>query len=253
LLIICSGLGIGTAPKALIDHGINTTIVEIDPLVHQYATEYFSLPTTHTAILSDAVSWIKPEAVVNKDPSQTYDYIIHDVFTGGASPLALFETHFIVRIRLLLSQQGVIAINYAGDMSLAPTKNVLKTINLVFEGRCRAFRDMPAPIQEQDNSKHSEDPLNLVIFCVNSAEMWPLTFRKPVEADYLGSRSRRQFLLPKKELEIALTDVDEAMPILLEEHAISKTPLWPKEQLEAAKRHWRLMRVLVPDVVWLNW
>jgi len=35
-----SGLGIGTTPSALMSHGIETTIVEIDPVVHEFATKY---------------------------------------------------------------------------------------------------------------------------------------------------------------------------------------------------------------------
>lgn len=73
------GLGIGTAPKALIAHGINTTIVELDPVVHSFATQYFSLPTNHTAVLQDAVSWVADAASTTP---RRYDYIVHDVFTG---------------------------------------------------------------------------------------------------------------------------------------------------------------------------
>jgi hypothetical protein len=52
------GLGIGTAPNALIKHGLNTTIVELDPVVHKYATQYFGLLPNHTAVISDAVRYV---------------------------------------------------------------------------------------------------------------------------------------------------------------------------------------------------
>lgn len=101
-----SGLGIGTTPAALIEHGIDTTIVEIDPVVYDFAQKYFSLPKNHVAVIADAVSYTA-ELV---QTSQKYDYIIHDVFTGGAEPLELFTVEFIQDLSAILKPGGVIAI-----------------------------------------------------------------------------------------------------------------------------------------------
>ena len=103
------GLGIGTTPAALIAHGINTTILEIDPVVHDFAVRYFDLPSNHTSVIKDAVRCIE-EA---REPSQLqekYDYIVHDVFTGGAEPIALFTQEFLTSLKDLLKDDGVIAI-----------------------------------------------------------------------------------------------------------------------------------------------
>lgn len=102
-----SGLGIGTTPSALMAHGINTTIVEIDPVVFDYAIEYFGLPAGHTPIVEDAVSYTQYLA---RNTSQTYDYIVHDVFTGGAEPVELFTAEFITDLHTILNPGGVIAI-----------------------------------------------------------------------------------------------------------------------------------------------
>lgn len=103
-----SGLGIGTTPAALIKHGIDTTIVEIDPVVHKLATQYFNLPSNHVAAIEDATKFVKH---AQKSPSShQYDYIIHDVFTGGAEPAELFTIEFLKDLSSLLKDDGVIAI-----------------------------------------------------------------------------------------------------------------------------------------------
>ena len=102
-----SGLGIGTAPNALIAHGINTTIVELDPVVHYFATKYFNLSSDHIAAIDDAVFYVDEKA---RSHPGSYDYIIHDVFTGGAEPVMLFTLEFLEGLKSLLTDNGVVAI-----------------------------------------------------------------------------------------------------------------------------------------------
>jgi hypothetical protein len=93
-------------------HGIETTIVEIDPVVHEYATKYFGLPTNHKAVIEDAVSYAAELA----QTEEKYDYIVNDVFTGGAEPVDLFTLEFLSDLNTILKPGGVIAI-----VSLPPT------------------------------------------------------------------------------------------------------------------------------------
>ena len=77
--------------------------------MHDFATRYFDLPQNHTSIIGDAVE------IVNDMQSQVgndnlYDYILHDVFTGGAEPIALFTHEFLKGLSNLLKTDGVIAI-----------------------------------------------------------------------------------------------------------------------------------------------
>lgn len=103
----CSGLGVGTTPGALVAHGIDTTVVEIDPVVREFASKYFQLPNNYTAVIEDAVGYTARFA---KQTPGSYDYIIHDVFTGGAEPVALFTLEFFENLNALLKTEGVIAI-----------------------------------------------------------------------------------------------------------------------------------------------
>ncbi|OAL43712.1 hypothetical protein IQ07DRAFT_551744 [Pyrenochaeta sp. DS3sAY3a] len=241
------GLGIGTAPNAMIAHGINTTIVELDPVVHHYATKYFGLSPNHTAVIDDAVSYVAAKSVSNP---ASFDYIIHDVFTGGAEPVALFTTEFMQGLSDLLSPNGVVAINYAGDLTLGSTKLVLNTIHAVFPA-CRLFRDSPAP-----ETRAPEDPdfINMVVFCVKNDHglgKAAVQFRQPDAADFLGSIARQNFLQPREELEVEYKYVKPKRG----GRVMGKADVGELERFhrEGAVSHWRIMRQVLPAGVWEMW
>ena len=114
---ILRGLGIGTTPTALIAHGIDTTIVEIDSTVHDFASRYFNLPSNHTPIIEDAIAFVERNRRKKK-----YEYIIHDVFTGGAEPIDLFTVEFLTGLKQMLTVDGVIAIVRYLLLHLPPPK-----------------------------------------------------------------------------------------------------------------------------------
>ncbi|KAL6718771.1 Two-component response regulator SSK1p [Lecanora helva] len=230
------GLGVGTAPSALIAHGISTTTVEIDPVVHQFATQYFGLPEKHTSIIGDAVKVIDEMQV--KQPQMKYDYIIHDVFTGGAEPIDLFTQEFLEGLRNLLSPEGTVAINYGGDLLLPSAASVFATVSYVFPN-CRFFRETPPPL-----STIKEDYTNLVMFCRKTTEAF--TFRKPHEADLLGSPARREHLFPQNEITDMKPMAKENCSILRN----GRTEWLEASQLRSARGHWYVMRKVLPDIVW---
>jgi spermidine synthase len=87
-------------------HGIDTTIVEIDPVVYDFASKYFGLALQPKVVIADAVSYISEQVTLG----QKFDYVVHDVFTGGAEPVNLFTIEFLQDARSLLKPEGVIAI-----------------------------------------------------------------------------------------------------------------------------------------------
>ena len=88
-------------------HGINTTVVEIDPAVTRYARDFFYLHSDVTVLHQDAIEFARKATAAS---ILRYDYIIHDVFTGGAEPLELFSLEFLTQLRRLLTRKGFVAI-----------------------------------------------------------------------------------------------------------------------------------------------
>ncbi|KAF1816687.1 spermine/spermidine synthase [Eremomyces bilateralis CBS 781.70] len=234
------GLGIGTSPSAFIKLGINTTIVEIDPVVHYFATKYFGLPSNHTAAIENAIPFVRNTAL---DHPSSYDYIIHDVFTGGAEPAALFTLEFLEGLRSLLRENGAIAINYAGDLELPSAKMVLNTIHTVFPN-CRIYRDSPP-------DPDGETFINMILFCVKSEDS-KLTFRKPELADHGDSLGRQRYIPPNPEWEIAIdltSDEARSAGVLRR----GQEAELERHQIGSALAHWKIMRNVLPDIVWETW
>ena len=88
----------------------------------------------------------------------------------------------------------------------------------------------------------------MVIFCTNSEDQ--VTFRKPTEADFLGSGARKMFLLPKHEV----TDNDfkavEGNVDVLRKNDTERFKEW---QQRSALGHWALMRTVLPKEIWEDW
>ncbi|KAH0556995.1 hypothetical protein GP486_005217 [Trichoglossum hirsutum] len=239
------GLGVGTSATALIAHGINTTIVEIDPVVYEFAQQYFGLPPNHTSVIEDAVAFV----AAAKTQGPRYNYIIHDVFTGGAEPAALFTVDFISSLRDLLLPKGTIAINYGGDLFTPSARLIVRTIKEVFPV-CRIFREIATPSPAELSSK-KRDFTNLVVFCTKSDK--PFSFRNPTEDDYLESHARRNYLRPKYEVnqELFQAEGDEGQTGVL--RAGEAMRMLEKWQEHSALGHWAIMRTVIPDKVWENW
>ncbi|KAH7312340.1 S-adenosyl-L-methionine-dependent methyltransferase [Stachybotrys elegans] len=236
------GLGIGTTPTAFVEHGINTTVVEIDPVVHEFAVKYFGHKENNPPVLQDAVSYT---AELAKAAPESYDYIVHDVFTGGAEPVDLFTLEFLQGLNALLKPEGVIAINYAGDFQLPAPRVVIRTILQIFP-TCRIFRE--AAPDETRAKEDGQDFINTVIFCRKTEK--PLTFRPAIEADYLGTQGRRAFLEPKHEVDVEeLLAVDEEWGIM-RKNETDKLTQW---HVTSALGHWDIMRIVVPSKIWEMW
>lgn len=99
-----SGLGVGIASGSLIQHGLLVDVVEIDPAVVDYATEYFDWPAPHEKFIQDGRQFIR------NAPEGKYDYVIHDVFTGGGVPPSLFSLEALHDIQRIMRPDGVLAL-----------------------------------------------------------------------------------------------------------------------------------------------
>jgi hypothetical protein len=108
------GLGTGIAATALKNHGLETTIVEIDPVVYDAARTYFGLPDPGEGrvFLQDARKFVwdrKRKLELGEDLSK-FDVVIHDVFSGGGLAGHLFTLEFWNDLKGVMTEDGIAAV-----------------------------------------------------------------------------------------------------------------------------------------------
>jgi spermidine synthase len=82
--------------------GSNVTAIEIDPVVHRFAKEYFGLRKLRV-IHQDGRKFAQ-------DSGEMWDIIIHDVFSGGSVPESLFTLEMWEALKRVLQDDGVLAV-----------------------------------------------------------------------------------------------------------------------------------------------
>lgn len=114
LTYLVSGLGIGTSATSFMRHGINTTIVEIDPAVYRAAREWFALPDPGAGqvYLEDARGWAaKKKASIETGNKETrYDIVVHDCFSGGGVPEHIYTLEFWNDLKSSMQEEGIIVV-----------------------------------------------------------------------------------------------------------------------------------------------
>lgn len=88
----------------------------------------------------------------------------------------------------------------------------------------------------------------MVIFCTNSEDA--VTFRNPIEADFLGSGARKMFLLPKHEVKDDIFSSLESDGGVLSKNDTERFRSW---QQTSALGHWVVMRTVLPKEIWEDW
>ena len=108
------GLGTGISATALKKHGLETTIVEIDPVVYDAARTYFGLPDPGEGrvFIQDARKfvWNKKQRLETGKDSLKFDVVIHDVFSGGGVPGHLFTLEFWNDLKAVITEDGIVVV-----------------------------------------------------------------------------------------------------------------------------------------------
>ena len=160
-------------------------------------------------------------------------------------PSELFTVEFLEGLKMMLKDEGVVAINYAGDLALGSTGVVYRTVMEVF-GSCRVFREEEKKKDGKGDGNRGADFTNLLFICVKPKDV-EITFREPVEADWLGSDARREYMVPKYEV---FAEEFEGEGEILTRANLGIMRKWERE---SAVGHWRVMRTVVPSRVWELW
>ncbi|KIY69737.1 hypothetical protein CYLTODRAFT_420421 [Cylindrobasidium torrendii FP15055 ss-10] len=245
------GLGVGISASAFMRHGLDTTIVEIDPAVYAASRDWFGLPDpgADRVFLEDARMWAaKRREMVESGESKRYDIAVHDCFSGGSIPEHVFTVEMWEDMKAILSSDGVLVVNFAGHVNSDPMRLVAHTLTTVF-GQCRAFHDYyntNDPVLLKGILEH--DFINVVFFC--TASDVPMTFRPANFDDFLGSALRQRVLSELREVD--LKQVISNIPAdKLDEFVVTdkNNPLG-KLQLAQGDTHWTVMRDVLTDTFW---
>lgn len=121
----------------------------------------------------------------------------------------------------------------------------MRTIKEVFPS-CRIFRESPGPSAEK-LAEDGRDFDNVVVFCRKTADK--ITFRPLVEADFLQSRARVHYLMPKNEVSESAFLTSDDIKIVQK----NDTGTLTKYHDKTALGHWAVMRDVIPKNIWENW
>ncbi|KAI8902711.1 S-adenosyl-L-methionine-dependent methyltransferase [Globomyces pollinis-pini] len=220
------GLGIGVSAKTLIDSGVKVDVVELDPIVSKYAKEFFELPEPRLTYLDDGRKYLD-----NLNKTEYYDFILHDVFTGGLVPGQLFTVDALKIIKSSLKTDGVLAINFVGIVGDQATNTVISTIKTIFPNVLCFYENLAADQNEIQN---------LVFFATS--------FNSNIKFNY----KQHDKNLPKGTYRAVLDEFksqDGSLPYHVNVRPISDqfNPL-KTHQVDSAYSHWKGVRAVFPTI-----
>ncbi|KAJ2134048.1 hypothetical protein IW136_004785, partial [Coemansia sp. RSA 678] len=198
------------------------------------AIEYFKLPTRLNAVYLTG-----GRQFINEAASSTYDYIVHDVFTGSSVPASLFSQSAVQQLQRILKHDSVLAINYMGIPNDKRTMgHVARTIGTLF-AYVWCFAD---GLKDQDMMSNmmffaSAKPLEFDI----SDDLLHIIGKHTIRGRVLGG------MLSNKVDISGFVENTDLNPI---------TALWnllPQWQVSTAIQHWYAMHRMVSTLYWLNY
>ncbi|KAJ2082932.1 hypothetical protein H4R24_001202 [Coemansia sp. RSA 988] len=228
------GLGIGVSAHSLHRQNVRVDVVEIDPAVYDAAVRFFNLPRN-----LNAVHLMDGRRFIDEAPVDTYDYIIHDVFTGGSVPASLFSQSAVTQLRRILKSDGILAMNYVGVPNDKRTlAHVAHTLHTAFP-HVRCFAET---VDDMDSM------VNMMFFVSAKTIAFDIT-SDVLQAMGINTICARVLSeMQQNELDlVGLMDDPNVHPITDEWNPL------PEWQVSTAVKHWHTMRGLFPTAYWLNY
>lgn len=248
--VLCIGIGIGVVADALHALGCEVDAVEIDPTVVLYAQTYFHFRPTNVYV-EDAQLFLKRARLqVSNGTRGKYDYIIHDVFTGGAVPLGLISRTVLSNIADILTPSGILALNFVGETDGSTIAGPLAVgavaarLREVFP-HVRGYAEVAgtqSPGIAADSSNISGSVQNIVFFASSAASR--MKFRVPSEHDALGCPLRAETLE-----RFTTAPVPDAVLYSVTSVNGINSLIRAGQRLTAAA-HWRTLRKEFGDELW---
>jgi spermidine synthase len=121
------GLGAGVVPMWYAARGVETDVVDIDPLVVRTARDWFGFTLGDRVVVGDARRFL----ATARGP---YDYLVIDIFNGDTTPGHVLSLEALRLARGLLAPRGVLALNLVGSLrgETFMTASVARTLGEVF-------------------------------------------------------------------------------------------------------------------------
>ncbi|KAJ3105533.1 hypothetical protein HDU97_008012 [Phlyctochytrium planicorne] len=98
------GLGVGIAANQLMKRNVSVDIVELDPAVARFASDYFDLQEASSVHIMDGRKFLEDS------PAGQYDFVLHDVFANGILPGSLFSVEAMTHVKRVLITNGILAL-----------------------------------------------------------------------------------------------------------------------------------------------
>ncbi|KAJ3162246.1 hypothetical protein HDU88_006729 [Geranomyces variabilis] len=236
------GLGIGASTRTLVTYSdINVDLVEIDPVVVLFAQQHFDLPNPNSVHITDG------RAFLDSAPDGKYDFVLHDVFTGGLVPERLFSVEALKAVKRVLRPDGLLALNFVGTLDSPATRTVVKTMKTVFAHIECYTEDLPSALENA--------PIYNMVFYASAK---PITFSIPPTDELPHSSNMYKHFLWKFSKHRVTTLLNE-LATIAEENADkpvavvtdAANPL-ARMQFESAVDHWTIMRKVFKDEFWTS-
>lgn len=169
-------------------------------------------------------------------------------------PSHIFTVEFWNELQSIMTADGVLAVNFAGHLGGSAARAIWVTLQEAFSTEnggkgCRVFHDVMHPSGSEEDGRNDTAPntfLNMVFFCQKNDGTHGLeskvTFRQPVEADFLRSWLRKMVLSTMEQREVTreeITGVSSDAGLNKEEWLLTdKNNRLGEWQHSAAVEHW---------------
>jgi hypothetical protein len=183
------------------------------------------MPKGSNVYLYDAKSFLN-EA---KYPA-IYDFILHDVFTGGIVYPSLFSIESLDRIRFLLKEDGVLALNFVGIPNSIATYTVHTTILTKFQ-YVKCFLENPM-----------EKTFQNIVFFASNRDI-DFNFNQNIPRNVDASYKMMKDIFIKMDGNFC-SEFKNAEPI-----SDRRNPLH-ELQYESAIEHWNVVRHVIKQDIW---
>lgn len=224
---LCIGVGIGVAAEGLARAGCHVDAVELDDVVAKYASQYFGLRGVHV-IVDDGLQFLSRAA------ADTYDFVVHDVFTGGAVPVELFSTATWESVKNVTQEDGVVAVNFVGGIEENST--AAAAVALVYDRLEKVFGHVRMFSDGHDSWTH-----NIVFF----ASAKDVKFRPAEQEDFLGSGIREMAWSEFEKFEVKRQDLGGKIADVEGSDWMLHLGQW-----DTSRYHLKLMRELHTKELW---